>query len=142
MAETRNERGGSDVSHFLEELRSTKRMLSSPVSDALQLRVLHLRSEWAQSMLNAPQFQEAIQLMNEKVLRELYNTPSTDVASLTVLNEKLKVITEFVDELSEMVDRWAEVQQIQEQHNRRQLYGDQYPNQYDDYERQQTEHIR
>ncbi len=136
MSETRSVDVESDVLRFLEELPKQKRMLSSPVPEDRQLNVYRLRSEWAQAMLTAPQFAEAIQLLNERVMNSIYETDPTDGARLAVLHAKLHVITEFCEELQIMVDRWMEVQQIQEQHNRRQLHGDSDP-----YDRYQTENV-
>lgn len=112
----------SDVSRFLGELAKTRPRLSSPVPTDQELLVARLRSEWAQTMLQSPQFQEAIQLMNEKVLADMsVLNPLEDRDKVTVLAVKVQVIQEFMDELTEFCDRWDEVQQIQEQHARRDL---------------------
>ena len=136
MSETRGETVESGVSRFLETLPSKRPMLSSPVPDDRQLNVYRLRSEWAQAMMGSPQFTEAIQLLNERVMQDIYAADPLDSARLAALHAKLHVITEFCEELQIMVDRWTEVQQIQDQHQRRHLYGDQDP-----YNRHSTENV-
>ncbi len=127
MSRTGIETAESSVSRFLETLPSKKPMLSSPVSDEHQLTAYRLRSEFAQTMLTSRQFTEAIQLLNEKTMNDIVDCDPLDKDRLTALKLKLDVITEFCDELSVMVDQWMQVQQIQDQHNRRQLYGEQDP---------------
>ncbi len=106
-------------------------MLSSPVSEDRVLHVTRLRSEWARTMLKAPQFAEAIQLLNEKVMQDIYalqNKASPEgAAALLKLSVKLECITDFQHELTEMIDKWQEVQEIEEQRQRRELYGNQDP---------------
>lgn len=125
---TRSSDAESGVTHFLQGLASRNPLLSSPVPEAAELSVRRRRSEWATSMLGSEQFNEAIQLLNEKVLQDIFNTTSESYPDpgirkerLVELSVKLRVITEFSEELMQMVDEYAALAEIQEQNQRREL---------------------
>ena len=128
MPETKTRSVASDVSHFLEGLPKQRPLLSSPVQDAEALHVWRLRSEFAKRLLASPQFTEAVQLANEKVMQDIFNCDEDE--RLVALRERLRGITYVVDELMIFVDRYEEIIQIQNQHERREYGHDSYEEQF------------
>lgn len=105
----------SGVMRFLQSAQSKKQLLSSPEPDELVTANMKARSEWASTFLSHPGCQWAIQQMNERVMQEIYGAQSSDATLLGELSVRLKVITEFVDELHAFLNAWEEIEVQREQ---------------------------
>ncbi len=128
MSKTPSKNVASGVSRFLEELPRQRPLLSSPVPAGEEVHVWRIRSEFAKRLLASPQFTEAIQLANEKVMQDIFNCEEDE--RLVALRERLRGITYVVDEIMIFVDRYEEIVQIQNQHERREYGADSYEEQF------------
>jgi len=105
----------SGVMRFLQSEPRRKQLLSSPEPDEHVTRNMKMRAEWAEQFLRHPGCQWALQMMNERVMHDIHETPSSDATRLGELSVKLKVITEFQEELQAFMGAWEEIEVQREQ---------------------------
>ncbi len=103
---------------------SRKQLLPSPVPGPQRLSASRRRAEWALTMLESDEFQEMLHRLNERAMMDIRDTPMSDTDRLGELSVKLKVISEFGEELHAAIGEYQALAEIEEQQNRADYYGD------------------
>jgi len=77
------------------------------------------RAEWALEMVQSWQMADAIQLMNERAVRQLQDAALDDHAALLRAKVTLDVVSEFQTVLAELISDWQIVEMAREREEER-----------------------
>lgn len=78
-----------------------------------------LRAQWAQEMVSQWQMADAIQIMNERAVRELMDADPGDHAALLRARMKLEAVSDFQSVLAELVADWELIEQARQREEER-----------------------